>query len=84
MMIGLNTFESSKNRKLILTKELEEKSKFGIPNQNLVWYWKDDLGNVGSLKGTTEMEALDRLREAFEEVGRIQWITKDKYQEMTK
>lgn len=31
----------------------------------------------------TEIEALDRLYEAFEEVGAIKWITHSKYQKIT-
>ncbi len=70
--------------KLIITEELEKKSIFGVPHiKSYYWYWVDDRGNIGFLSAITEMEALDRLREAFEEVGAIKWITHSKYEELT-
>lgn len=65
-----------KLKKLIINQELEQKSKWSF-NENIDyynWYWKDDKGNVGYLRAITEMEALDRLREAFPEAGTITWI----------
>lgn len=67
-------------KKLVLDKTLESQSKYGEPyEKSRNWYFKDNLGNFGVLRASTEMEALDRLREAFEEVGSIKWITKTEY-----
>lgn len=67
-------------KKLVLDKTLESKSKYGEPyEKSRDWYFKDDLGNFGTLRANGEMEALERLREAFDEVGAIKWISKTEY-----
>ena len=70
-----------------LTKSQEKKSKFGPPSKlSRKWMWqeldektKKPTGNYGSINAITEMEALDRLREAFETIGLIRWISKSEY-----
>ncbi|MGV0919745.1 hypothetical protein ACTS94_05060 [Empedobacter falsenii] len=73
-----------KSKQLILTEELEKKSKYSF-NKNIDyhrWHWKDNKGNIGYLRAITEMEAIDRLREAFPEVGSITWISQKNYNEL--
>ncbi|WP_312399537.1 hypothetical protein [Chryseobacterium sp.] len=66
--------------KLVLSEDLEIKSRYGKPHVNSrFWFWKDELQNIGSLRANTEMEALERLREAFPDAGCITWISGKEY-----
>ncbi len=68
---------------LLLTEYLENESRYGKPIPNArIWYWKDEIGNIGYLYAITEMEALDRLREAFTEVGCITWISEREFKKL--
>ncbi|MGL5236332.1 MAG: hypothetical protein ACRC8Z_16545 [Empedobacter falsenii] len=70
-----------KLNKLIITEELEQVSRFSFSEWSTYynWYWKDDIDNIGFLRAVTEMEALDRLREAFPFAGTIRWISKEEF-----
>ncbi len=59
---------------------METQSRFRIPNKNArFWFWKDNLGNKGYLRAITEMEAIDRLDEAFPQRGALTWISQQEY-----
>lgn len=70
-----------------ITPEMESQSKFGVPHDNaFIWFWaeidketKEYIGNKGTLHAITEMEALDRLREAFPDIGVIKWVSSTIY-----
>ncbi|WP_145859083.1 hypothetical protein [Pedobacter suwonensis] len=65
---------------LFINKELEIKSRYSLPSKNArKWFWKDDCNSIGFLYAITEMEALDRLREAFNEAGSITWISEKEF-----
>jgi len=74
-----------------LGPDLEEKSEYGVPHESArFWYWAEDEGRLfgyketgvyGSLRASTEMEALDRLREAFPIINAIHWISQSYYDE---
>lgn len=74
-----------------LGSDLEAKSKYGVPHpSSFVWYWAENEGRLfnyaetgvyGSLRALTEMEALDRLREAFPQVKALGWVYKSHYDE---
>lgn len=67
-------------KELIITENLELKSRYRIPHENArYWYWKDNKGNKGKLRAVQEMEALDRLDEFFPQRGAITWISRDNY-----
>lgn len=67
---------------LIITKEIEKSLRFPYSEFATYynWYWKDNQGNIGYLREYTEMGAIQRLREAFPEVGSITWISKNEYE----
>ncbi|SFJ49028.1 hypothetical protein SAMN03159338_1543 [Sphingomonas sp. NFR04] len=52
-----------------------ESKLYGEPHPDAqTWFWREiDGGSAGAIRGSTEMEALDRLREAFPEAGAIEW-----------
>lgn len=82
----LNGLEPENNPKImtqyILTKDIDDKSKYQSKSPNrYVWYWKEtsDRNIFGHLLAVTEMEAIDRLREAFPDVKGIAWLTKANY-----
>jgi len=70
-----------------ITPEMESQSKFGISHKNSgIWFWaeidretKEYTGNKGTLHAIKEIEALDRLREAFPDIGAIKWINSKVY-----
>ena len=67
----------------IIIDSMERESRYGIPHENArFWYWKDDLSNKGYLRAIGEMEALDRLDEAFPQRGALIWISKEDYKNL--
>lgn len=48
---------------------------YGEPHPEAsTWFWREVKGCLaGAIRGSTEMEALDRLREAFPAAGAIEW-----------
>lgn len=67
---------------------MEQKSIYGIPHENSkLRFWAEvdqtgkRTGNAGNLRASTEIEALDRLREAYPEIGRIEWIRPEEYEQ---
>lgn len=67
----------------IIEDSMERESRYGIPHENArVWYWKDNLGNKGYLRAIGEMEALDRLDEAFSNRGALTWISDKDYKNL--
>ena len=74
------TPENSAAPALVLTPEMEARSKFGPPSERAwCWCWqgislpdRTPTGQHGELYANTEAEALDRLREAFPGLGPVQ------------
>jgi hypothetical protein len=55
-------------------------SQYGEPHPRAsTWHWQEieggqATGNGGTVRGSTEMEALDRLREEYPGIGAIKWV----------
>ena len=49
---------------------------YGEPHPRAAtWFWKETEGTAaGAIRGSTEMEALDRLREAYPDIGAMEWV----------
>lgn len=70
---------------MIHTTPADFKSRYGKPSHlACTWYWAERIelqrtGKIGTIQAISEMEALDRLREAFPEIKAITWISKEFY-----
>lgn len=60
-------------KKAFLFNEIDyNNSRYGKPSATIIWCWENDT-QFGSVIAITEMEAIDRIRERFDEVETIRW-----------